>query len=279
VVFELTPDLSGGWTESVLYTFSGLKDGASPFAGLTFDLAGNLYGTAVDGGTYDHGAVFKLAPSLGGWTESTLYSFSGRDGENPYGGVTLDRAGNIYGMTYYGGRHGYGVVYELSLGSSGGWTQTVLHNFTGGKDGGNPYADLTLDAGGNLYGTTSSGHTSGYGVVFELIPSSSGTWTEKVLHSFTGGRDGTSPSSTLIFDAAGNLYGTAEFGGARGYGVVFELAISSGGIWRQTVLHSFTSKDGFEPLAGLVLDAAGNLYSTTILGGTDGYGVVFEVTP
>jgi uncharacterized repeat protein (TIGR03803 family) len=160
-------------------------------------------------------------------------------------------------------------------------TETVLYTFTGGSDGGNPYAGPILDSDGNLYGTTLYGGTNGYGAVFELSPAHNGQWTEKVLHSFNlNGHDGIRPYSSLVMDSAGNLYGTTYLGGTYGLGTVFELKLGSGG-WTKKVLHSFNSNgtDGFNPYGNLVLDAQGNLYGTTYVGGTGSVGTVFELLP
>src|ERR1035438_9820947 len=226
------------YAQSVPYTFTGDGDGAAPAAGLISDSKGNLYGTVAYGGDTSGsscpgqdpptgcGVIFELSPSsVGGgpWTETVLYSFTGdSDGGVPYAGLTFDSKGNLYGTTSHGGDTsgsdcsgigGCGVVFELRPPSVGctPWTETVLCTFTGGSDGGVPYASLIFDAGGNLYGTTSGGGSSTYGVVFELSPPTGGSspWNETVLYAFTGGDDGESPLANLIFDSKGNLYGIA----------------------------------------------------------------------
>jgi uncharacterized repeat protein (TIGR03803 family) len=194
-------------------------------------------------------------------------------------------AGNLYGTTVNGGTcgfSGHGAVFKLS--PSG--TETLLHSFTGGAAGDNPYAGLIQDAAGNLYGTTYGGGSSacdqGCGTVFRVSPSGA----KVVLHGFTG-TDGNHPFAGLIQDAAGNLYGTTAVGGAHGWGVVFKLTPSDSS-YESKVLHSFTGgADGGFPAAGLIQDAAGNLYGTTVEGGADGAcsffnrtcGVVFKVSP
>jgi uncharacterized repeat protein (TIGR03803 family) len=289
-VFELTPAAGGGWTETVLHNFGNGTDGATPYAGLIFDAAGNLYGTTQYGGTYGVGTVFELTPAGGGsWTEKVLYSFNlnGTDGAVPEAGLIVDAAGNLYGTTYFGGTYLYGTVFELTPAGGGGWTEQVLHSFNNnGADGSLPAAGLIFDAAGNLYGTTVNGGTGsncvlGCGTVFELTPAAGGGWTEQVLHSFNNnGADGSTPFAGLIFDAAGNLYGTTFAGGTYGYGTVFELTPAAGGGWTETVLHNFgNGTDGTAPYAGLIFDAAGNLYGTTSYGGTYNYGTVFELTP
>jgi uncharacterized repeat protein (TIGR03803 family) len=217
-----------------------------------------------------------------------LYVFTGADGDCPYAGLTFDAAGNLYGTTFCGGGKYSGVVFKLTPNPSGTWTESVLHTFTNGTDGGNPLAGLTFDAAGNLYGTTYGGGSDGFGVVFKLTPNPDGTWTESVLHTFTGGTDGEYLQAGVIFDSAGNLYGATEGGGSYGYGVVFKLAPNTDGTWTESVLNSFTGPDGAIPFAGLIFDASGNLYGTTPYGGDlscpcnsssfSGCGVVFKLT-
>lgn len=294
-VFELTPQASGGWTMSVLRSFSG-GDGQWPGGGLSFDASGNLYGTT--GWGCGMGCVFEMTPNSGGtWTESVLhgFQFEGKSGSYPSGGsLIFDAAGNIYGTGAFGGKsgcspygngcYGFGVVFELSPNGNGTWTEKVLHTFQG-KDGESPTCTLVFDAAGNLYGTAFAGGDlslcSGYGcgVVFELTPNAGGGWTEHVLHKFTGGKDGGVPFAGVIFDAAGNLYGTTTKGGAHNYGVVFKLTPNSNGGWHETVLHAFDNTPGAYPWAGVILDAAGNLYGTTQGDGTKTFGSVFEITP
>ena len=222
VVFKLTPS-GGSWSESVLYTFTGGADGASPWAGVTLDSAGNLYGTTSAGGSSSNGTVYELSPSGGGWTEKTLHSFQRLpDGGSPYAGLIFDRSGNLYGATQYGGSGGGGTVYELSP-SGGSWTYTVLYDLvgSGGGHAKGPVANLVMDGAGNLYGAAAGDGAYRYGVVFKLTHSG-GSWTYTSLHDFTGGSDGDLPRSNLVFDASGNLYGTA-YGGTLGNGVVFQI--------------------------------------------------------
>lgn len=210
VVFEISP-VPGGWSESVIYIFHGGEDGFRPFTTLTLDKQGNLYGTTIEGGIYSGGVVFKLTrPSSGGvWTQSTLHSFgSGADGNEPYGTLAFDDAGNLYGTTYAAGDHNAGMVFELSPATGGDWTESVLYNFTNSADGGFPSAGVVLDAAGNLYGTTTVGGSDQSGVAFEMTQMAGGNWQETVLHSFNVSGDGYTASSGLVFDAAGNLYGT-----------------------------------------------------------------------
>ena len=280
-VFQLA---NGTWTETVLHSFGQGTDGNTPYAGLTLDAHGNLYGTTTAGGAYNLGTVFEITPGNGTWTEKVLHSFRGnrKDGVEPWAGLIFDSDGNLYGTTTVGGAHNLGTVFEVTPGSSGTWTEKVLHSFNG-HDGEAPYAGLIFDASRNLYGTTEWGGALGRGTVFQLMPGSDGTWTEKVLHSFNG-HDGGLPVAGLIFDAAGNLYGTTYAGGATSHGTVFHLTPGTNGAWTEKVLHSFkeNGKDGYWPLAYLIFDAAGNLYGTTNVGGAGKYslyGTVFEITP
>lgn len=274
--------------EKVLYSFNpgNGTDGNGPFAGLIFDAAGNLYGTTCYGGTYNSGAVFELTPNgSGGWNEAVLYSFNpnnGTDGTCPMAGLVLDASGNLYGTTFQGGAYNYGTVFELTPNGSGGWSEEVLYGFNpgNGTDGAYTQGALIFDAAGNLYGTNPDLGTYYGGTVFELIPQPGGVWSEVVLYNFNprDGKDGNWPNGDLIFDAAGNLYGTTYLGGVYGYGTAFGLRRKPGGGWEEGVLHSFdpaNGKDGSYPTAGLILDAAGNLYGTTYEGGVYGYGTVF----
>jgi uncharacterized repeat protein (TIGR03803 family) len=282
--FELTPGSNGSWTETTLHSFAGLSDGddgAQPLSNLVFDASGNLYGTTTTGGSGNAGTVFELSPGKGGWTEKVLYSFSpsNRDAMRPIGGVVFDGTGNLYGTGSSGGR-GLGAVFELSPGSNGTWTETVLHKFKGGADGGSPFAGLVIDTVGNLYGTTQGGGARGKGVVFALTPASGGGWITKVIYSFMGAPgDGGVPLGTLILDAARNLYGTTLFGGTNKLGTVFKLMPASGGGWTESVLYSFTgSSNGRNPSVGVILDPRGNLYGTAAVP-RRGHGIVFEITP
>jgi len=157
------------WIESTLYTFGAPGDASTMAGGLIFDASGNLYGASVYGGASDDGAIFRLTPSGGGWTERVLYSLDGSGGSQPMAGIVRDAAGNLYGTTCYGGSNNRGVVFRLSPAGGGQWTESVLHNFTG-TDGGCPHGDLVLDAAGNVYGTTMNGGTYGVGVIFEITP-------------------------------------------------------------------------------------------------------------
>jgi len=325
-VFELSPNGSGGWNQTVLYSFTGGADGANPSGPLIFDSAGNIYGTASGGGANGHGVVFELSPMGTSWKQKVLHSFrGGNDGKFPIGGLIFDPAGNLYGTTYNG--WGLATVFELSpsggnwtkqviyrvaatsgagltmdnagniFGSTywtafelspkgkGGWTPAVIHTFTGyPKDGQDASGTPVLDKAGNIYGTTVEGGRGDVGTVYELSPGKNGAWTEKILYSFRGGKGASSPAAGIVFDEAGNIYGTTFWGGKHVWGTVFELAPIGKGSYTEKILWSFTGMDGLNPYTGVIRDNAGNLYGATSKGGTTygddyGYGVVFEVTP
>ncbi len=312
-VFELVKN-ADGYEEQVLYRFQGGNDGIQPRAGLTMDAAGNLYGTTLGGGgslnCFDGcGTVFKLTPgSNGGYTESVLYAFQGPagDGQAPAGQVILDAEGNLYGTTFYGGSsvlacdEGCGIVFELSPTSSGPWTESILYTFTNKGDGAIPAGHLTVDANGNLYGTTQlTNDVDTYGgTVFELSPTSGGTWTLNTLFTFSGVRTATTgltPLGGVILDAEGNLYGTTLCGGSAirpvgyspctyGYGNIFKLSPDTGGVWNEQVLYTFFDiANAVNPDTALIFDPAGNLYGTTLYGGSTNApaadGTVFELMP
>lgn len=256
-IFKVDP--SG--TETVLRSFSSTStDGANPYAGLVRDPAGNLYGTTFLGGSAGYGTVFKLDPS---GTFTLLHSFIGglTDGFQPYGGLILDSAGNLYGTTR-------STVFKID--PSG--TMTTLHYFTGPSDGNVCFAPVTRDSAGNLYGTTWLGGASNEGTVFKVDTAG----TETILWNFTAGVDGDRPQSGVVLDAAGNLYGTTTGGGANGMGVLFKLDTTG----TLTVLHAFAGgADGSIPYGGLLRSPTGILYGTTGSGGTHDAGTVFVLKP
>ncbi|HEX4079839.1 MAG TPA: choice-of-anchor tandem repeat GloVer-containing protein [Rhizomicrobium sp.] len=266
-VFELAPD----GTETVLHSFGGgLGDGAYPEAGLTADSKGNLYGTTQEAGAHDVGTVFEVA--LDG-TETLLHSFAGppNDGAYPRADL-LTIGGNIYSTTYQGGANNDGTVFELVKGKKGAWTEKVLHSFAG-ADGMGPWADLTKDSAGNVYGTAIGGGANGYGDVFKLAPD--GTFT--VLYSFQGSGDGEYPYSAVLMAKNGDLYGTT--GGTQQapyFGTVFQLAPDG----TETVLHAFAGSpnDGSCALgAGPLTEIGGYLYGTTYEGGSSNLGIAFRI--
>jgi uncharacterized repeat protein (TIGR03803 family) len=285
--------------ETVLYSFSPANDGAGPLGTLIRDAAGNLYGVTNLAGASNNGAVFELMPQQGGgWAEKILYSFNGPpDGTLPSGGLVMDGSGNLYGVTQRGGTGYWGSVYKLTPDGNGNWTETVLRSFfSTDKNGDSPFGSLTLDAAGNLYGAATQGGrfpqgcSSGCGLVFKLSPpkTKTGLWKYKVLYRFLGPRhnDGQYPNGDLVFDAAGNLFGTTLEGGSKFWGTVFELTPGPTG-WTEKVLYNFlgSPSDGGQPAAGLTFDAAGNLYGPTSTGGvlnnscSYGCGTVFELSP
>jgi uncharacterized repeat protein (TIGR03803 family) len=285
-VFKLTPPATQGgtWTESVLYSFTGGTDGANPASELIFD-GTKLVGTTPLGGASNFGTVFQLTPptkKTNPWTEALLYNFTGRsDGGKPYGGVVL-KAKALYGTTLDGGSGSQGTVFELTPPAVVGaaWAENVVYSFTGGTDGGKPYARVIFGRSGALYGTTGLGG-SGYGTVFELKLGTNGVpSSESVLFTFGGGPDGAYPRYGVVTDKKWNLYGTTGVGPANS-GVVFELVAPAKitGVWTEKVLWTFSgAADGGATTAGLALFNS-VLYGTTSLGGQYGKGVVFSVTP
>jgi uncharacterized repeat protein (TIGR03803 family) len=223
-------------------------------------------------------------------TEKVLYTFNTTDGEYPYNGVIFDKAGNLYGTTFYGGStgcdgSGCGVVFKLAPANNGGWTESTLYTFTGQADGSHPYSGVIFDSAGNLYGTTYGAYDggTGSGTAYRLSPNKDGSWSFSLLHTFGSGSDGTQPNGPLGLDPAGNLYGTTFTGGTANLGAVFELSPGSGGTWQETVVHSFIGgKDGASPSAGVVV-RNGNIFGSTEAGGIDcnsqGCGVIFEFSP
>ncbi len=281
-IYELSPGSGDVWTENVIFDFTdSATQGCYP-ANLIFDpVTGDLYGTTEGGGAFNGGTVFALTPVVGGgWGFNLIYSFgSGTDGYGPGGPLTLDASGSIYGTAVYGGSYNGGTVYRLTHGTSG-WVETVLYNFTDGYNGAAPEAGVIFGRQGNLYGVNYYDGGDDVGNIFELTPTK-GEWIIHVIHTFTGGPDGGRPAPyQLALDGAGNLYDTTIQGGLYGYGTAFMLAPSTGGKYKETVLHVFTNgADGGTPDGGLVFDSSGNLYGMTEFGGTDGYGVVFAVKP
>ena len=218
--------------------------------------------------------------------EKVLYEFTGgTDGDSPRHSLIFDASGALYGTTFDGGTYGAGTVYTLIPNSDGSWTESVLYSFSGGADGGYPdWGSLTFDSAGNLYGVTYGGGQYGVGTIFELTPNSDGSWTEHALHQFTG-KDGAQPRTKPIFDAKGNFYGAATYGGAHGCGAVFKMTPGSNNTWTYSVIHQFMDKPGCIPWVGLIADTSGNFYGTTRnqIGGCSNpplnCGEVFELTP
>jgi len=290
-VFELI--LSGGtWTETVIYSFLGPSnsDGANPVAGLVFDGDGNLYGTTEYGGASSEGTVFELSKSGGTWKETLLHTFddiSGSDGYYPYGVLTFDAAGNLYGTTPNGGKLGGGTVFQLKP-SGSKYTYKVIHGFTNSASSAYyPYGGVVVDSkNGYLYGTTYyGGLVWNVGAVYQLREVS-GVWIFSVVYNFLGDSLGQYSESGLAVDASGNLYGTNYQGGDFNLGDVFKLTLGSGNKFTEKVIYSFkgyAKKDGAYPyFAGLTLDSAGNLYGSTYQGGSStannlNYGTVYKL--
>ena len=268
-IFELSPAGGTAWTQTTIYNFQDHADGALPLAGLTFDSAGNLYGTNfgsyTEGGTSHGGVAFELSHASGNsWTFTPLYTFDQtKETVPPSSPLTIDGAGNLYGVTYFGGRYSNGSVFELSK-TGKVWKETILHSFGGPGDGSLPYGPLVIDSDGNLYGTTSAGGSMGRGTVFQLSRQSSGIWRENLLYTFPS--SGGASQAGLIFDSAHNLYGTTLVGGTYGAGGVFRLTPvkQNGDVrWKYNQLYSFTNgTDGGGPASPLTFDASGNLYGT-----------------
>jgi uncharacterized repeat protein (TIGR03803 family) len=289
-IFKLTKNSSGQWIKTTVHLFTGGSDGASP-NGIMMDAKGNIFGVARAGGNTSCfqgcGVIFEISPtSSGGMEVTSVYAFQNSgDGVAPNGSLIADAAGNLYGVAAGGAN--FGVVFELSPGSGGKWTENTLHYFKY-SDGSLPRGPLVFDAAGNLFGVTADGGSKGNGTVFELSPLSGGGWSEILIHDFAGWpSDGIQPMGGLSIDANGNLYGTTAFGGPypgpngdclNHCGTVFELSPNSGG-WTETVFGLARLYTGSLPLAGLIMDTAGNLYGTTAVGGQNDKGVVFKLSP
>jgi hypothetical protein len=284
----------------VIYAFQGVYDGQNPGA-VVFGQNGSLYGVTPAGGPAAFscrrvgcGTVFELKPPEkqgGSWSKTVLYSFPGTstDGRSPNADIAFDSQGHLYGTTAAGGTSNYyGTVFELKppAKANGSWTETVLHSFTGGSDGGYPLAGVAVGANGNVYGTASySGVANDSGTAFQLTPpaGAGGSWTYTVIHTFTGGTEAATPASTPVFDQNGNLYATTANGGTgscyQGCGTVFQLAPpSKGSSWTETVLASLANS-GQNSNASQVVSRNGLLYGTTLALGTANLGSVFTLVP
>ena len=312
---------SAEWKEKVLYSFQGGVDaGSVPAGGVVFDKQGNLYVATTGGGPkicvpfrYECGAVYELSPPAtkgDPWTATLIKMFSGegsKDASVPSGGLIIDDAGNLYGVSGYGGTGncvlfglaGCGTVYELSppAQKGGAWTETILYSFPTAEQGYLPQGNLVFDSAGNLYGATEFGGGRGTtcdpyykycGAVFELSPpkTKGGKWTEKVLHGFRSGTDGANPNGGLVLDSKGVIYGTSQSGGDQegecspnGCGTVFALQppVVKGGAWTEKVLYRFHGEDGATPEAGVIFGRNGQLYGTAYAGANSGYGAVFSL--
>ena len=284
-------------TYNVIYNFGAhAKDGTSPSSTPYRDANNNLFVTTQSGGANGAGAVVEISPPAkpgGNWTEKVIHNFGAKGAPaNPSTGLIADANGNFYGTTPYGGASSNGAVYMMSPPTEAGqsWTVKVLHSFVSNLDGANPVAGLTLDANGNLYGTTTAG-AFGFGTVFELSPPAAPgkSWTEKVLHRFSGSAgDGSYPEGGLILGPGGGVYGTTQRGGSYGVGTVFKLTppTTDTGQWIVSILHNFSgggcygcSSDGWLPFAGLTRDTKGTFLGTTAFGGSNNHGTVFQMVP
>lgn len=278
-VFQVTP----AGIHTVLYSFTGGADGGEPYKGVTLDSQGNLYGTAVTGGSGSCeggcGVVFKLTNSNGVWTQTVIHAFKGADGSGPGSPVAVDKFGNVFGTTPTGGTYGMGTLYLIQP-SGSNWKFRVIHTFTGGADGGGGSAGrLLIDPSGNLFGVCTAGGVNGLGTVYE-VSRVNGQIQFTTLYAFKDTPDGALPYSGLVFDKSGNLYGTTYYAGANDLGTVYMLSKNSG-TWTESVLYSFQGgADGGSPISSLVADGHGNFYGTTSAeGAPGGYGTVFKMTP
>ncbi len=277
-VFELQRSGSN-WVFSPLVRSEG-----SPTARVLFGPDGHLYGT--DSPVARNGDIFNVTPPVSvcrvvncGWKQNIIHAFQGiPDGANPASGDLIwDQQGNMYGTTYQGGQDNGGTAWELTP-SANGWTESILYNFTDTDTGYFPNSGVVLDTNGNLLGTTivgGSGPNGGVGVIFELKYVAGVGWTETILHSFQDADDGGYPYAGLVADGAGNFYGASSEGGSAGGGVIFELS-PSGGSYTFKEIYSLSGFRG--PYANLSLDAAGNLYGTSLVNGAYSYGSVFKLT-
>jgi uncharacterized repeat protein (TIGR03803 family) len=272
---------------------------------LILDSRGDLFGTTYYGGKSNVGVVFEVSPPPAGqsiWKETVLYAFKGKaDGAGPDGGLVADAKGNLYGTMGLGGAHKLGGVFKLTSPAKGhtAWTESVLYSFKGGADGAGPNGSLVFDSSGSLYGTTWQNGLSGQalylnGTVFKLSPpvSGKGAWTKQIIHAFAASAtDGGFPTAGVIFDTAGNLYGTTAYGGSglacytsvQGCGTAFKLSPGARGQpWIETILFNFSNNgvSGGQVFTGVSFDAVGNLYGTTLGGGPVGtLGAIYELSP
>jgi hypothetical protein len=282
-----SPASASAQTERVIHHFTAGADGRNPYAGVIADARSNLYGTAVYSGAYTgYGEVYELSPpttSGGAWTKTTLHQMNFySDGGNPFAGLAIDAAGNLFGTNTNGGPLGFGTVYELSPPQTAGaaWTLTVLYSFTDGTDGANTGTGVTIGPNGELYGA------SPYptGSVYRLSPPAApgDPWVETTLYTFSGGADGRVPGDRYLNRASdGVIYGATVYGGEFDDGTVYQLAppASPGGAWVETVLYSFTGgADGIRPILSDI-GPSGELYGTTDDWSTAAYGSVFGLVP
>lgn len=281
-VFELK-ESGGKWTETILHSFTGSssKDGYMPQAGLSFDSAGNMYGTTEYGGASNAGSVFQFKSTNGKLTYKVIHSFASPNAYYPVGGITPGAGGYYYGTTYYGGKtFNAGTVYRLFQ-ARGVWVSQTVYTFTGGADGTDPDSSLSMDSKGNMYGVTYQGGVNNLGTVYELKAGKNNKYTHVLLYSFKGGNtDGEYPwyATPPAIDSKGDLFGTTRYGSTSNQGTVWELKLS-GTKFKESVPWTFgSSGDGDQPLAGVII-VKGKVIGTTYAGGKNGAGTAFSVTP
>jgi uncharacterized repeat protein (TIGR03803 family) len=285
-VYQLAPNGSN-WTFSTIYGFRGSdqSDGAEPESRPVFGPNDALYGTTNLGGFgqgciawYNGcGTVYSLVNNAGTWNESVLFQFGTSNGGYPaYGDVVFNQSGNLYGTSPNSGTYYSGVAYEFIRDAD--WAESLLLNFQAMPDGSAPLNGPIIDSAGNLYGTTSAGGANGYGTVYELSPSANGL-TETTLYNFTNESDGGSPTSNLVMDRAGNLYGATQTGGAYAGGTVFRLRRNPAGTWTLSSIYEFRTPTLAGSNRTLTIDSMGNLYGTTSADIVNPWGSVFKVQP
>jgi autotransporter passenger strand-loop-strand repeat protein/uncharacterized repeat protein (TIGR03803 family) len=270
VVFEIAKTASG---YGPLTTLASLTSTYGSYGALVSDAAGDLFGTTAGGGAYGNGTVFEIAKTSSGYGSlNTLVSFDSADGEGVFTGLVMDAAGDLFAITNQATDNGAGTIYEIAkTGSTYSSTPITIASFASG----NP-VNVILDTSGDLFGLTESGGASGDGTVFEIAKTGSSYGSPVTLATFDGA-NGYGPLGGLVMDAAGDLFGTTQSGGAHGDGTVFEIAKTGSTYGPLTTLYSFDYTDGESPVGTLTFDAAGDLYGTTTYGGADGYGTVFEI--
>lgn len=288
-LYSLTPLNKSGTAFSLatLFTFSG-ANGDGPEGAPVVGADGALYGVTLFGGKANFGTIYKLSPPAPGqtaWTETVLHNFGGQDGQFPQAGLIQGPDGVFYGTTTAGGTANLGTVFQIAPPAHGQavWTETVLHSFTDGTDGNNPFdAGVALDKSGALFGTTFLGGTFGQGIAFKLTPPAQGGthWTEAILHSFGNGTDGDGPLSKLVIGEGGMLYGTLSQGGTANLGLVFSLTPAGGSAYTYQTLHAFAGgKDGGSPFGDLSRDASGTIFGTASASSAHTLGTIFSIVP
>jgi uncharacterized repeat protein (TIGR03803 family) len=275
IVYKLSPQTGGGWTESILHSFGNGTDAQGVSAGLVIDSAGNLWGSSVYGGVYGIGTVFELSPHAGGWVERVLHSFSGTGGDGKYPSeVNLDSSGNIYLTTSQGGAYGFGAAFEF-VKSGSAYREKTLYSFNDiGHDGDYPTGGLAFTPSGKIYGTTSQGGLNQAGTFFGLSFGTNGTSKANFFYSF-GSYNGDVGAPNLLVYHDSNFYGA----GINGYGAIYELQPAAGGQWTESIVHDFSVLVDGESPSGPTFDASGNMYGTTCCGLTYNGGTVWELTP